>query len=79
MSVLGSYHRDAMRAIGPQKDPVLEMLRRMIAEFADEHYHTCPADNDSGPCDCFAGHLLTEARLAFEAAAMSSGIRKGEA
>ena len=38
------------------------------AEFGDEHYHTCPADNDSGPCDCFAGHLLTDARLVIEAA-----------
>lgn len=52
---------EEMIEIGQQSDPVLEMLRRMLAEFGDEHYHTCPADNDSGPCDCFAGHLIKDA------------------
>lgn len=54
--------RDEMLDIGEQRDPVREMLRRMVAEFGNEpHYHTCPADNDTGPCDCFAGHLIVDA------------------
>ena len=69
---MSTYTRDRMREIGPLVDPVTEMLRRMIAEFADEHYHTCPADNDSGPCDCFAGLLLVEARQALETAVSQS-------
>ena len=52
--------REAMQEMGEQSDPIREALRRMIAEFGDEHYHTCPADNDSGPCDCFAGHLIKD-------------------
>ena len=70
-----SDHRDAMREMGPQVDPVIEALRRMIAEFGDEHYHTCPADNDSGPCDCFAGHLLNDARRVIDEA-IASGRNK---
>lgn len=57
-----------MREIGPLKDHLHEMLRRMVAEYGDDHYHTCPADNDSGPCDCFGGGLNREARAAIEAA-----------
>jgi bacterioferritin-associated ferredoxin len=57
----GSAH-EAMLEMGQQADPIREALRRMIAEFGDEHYHTCPADNDSGPCECFAGHLIVDAR-----------------
>lgn len=53
--------RESMRAIGQLADPVHEALRRMIAEFGDQHYHACPADNDSGPCECFAGHVVTDA------------------
>lgn len=52
--------REAMIELGPQIDPTREALRRMISEFGDQHYHTCPADNDSGPCDCFAGHLIKD-------------------
>lgn len=63
-----SDHRDAMREMGELTDPVKEMLRRMIAEFGDEHYHTCPADTDTGPCDCFAGALVANARDALEKA-----------
>lgn len=58
--------REAMRQMGEQADPVREALRRMIAEFHDYHYHGCPADDDSGPCECFAGHLLIKAREALE-------------
>ena len=64
--------RDAMREMGELLDPVQEQLRRMLHEFANEHYHTCPSDNDSGPCDCFAGHLIVKARAALEAASASS-------
>ena len=53
--------RDQMLEIGQQVDPIREALRRMIAEFGDQHYHTCPADTDTGPCDCFAGHLVKDA------------------
>jgi hypothetical protein len=52
---------EAMVEMGEQSDPVREALRRMLAEFGDQHYHTCPADDDSGPCDCFAGHLTKDA------------------
>lgn len=52
---------EAMVEMGEQSDPVREALRRMLAEFGDQHSHTCPADNDSGPCDCFAGHLTKDA------------------
>lgn len=69
---MGTDHRDKMREIGQLADPIQEALRRMIAEFGDEHYHTCPADNDSGPCDCFAGHLLVDARRALEGAVSPS-------
>ncbi len=49
--------------MGEQKDPVREMLRRMVAEFCDYHYGTCPADlTNEGKCDCFAGALLIQAR-----------------
>lgn len=58
--------RDEMREMGQLNDPVREMLRRMIAEFGDEHYHTCPADAGTGPCDCFAGSLIMEARTVLE-------------
>lgn len=69
-----SDHRDAMREIGELVDPVQEMLRRMIAEFGDEHYHLCPANFDGGVCDCFAGHLLNDARKVIETAvSFSSG------
>jgi hypothetical protein len=57
---------EAMREIGQLTDPVQEALRRMIAEFGDEHYHTCPADNDSGACNCFAGILSRNSRKALE-------------
>lgn len=60
--------QDAMREMGELLDPVQEQLRRMLHEFGDEHYHTCPSDNDSGPCDCFAGHLIVRARAVLEAA-----------
>jgi len=60
--------QDAMREMGELLDPVQEQLRRMLHEFGDEHYHTCPADNDSGPCECFAGHLIVRARAVLEAA-----------
>ena len=59
---------DAMREMGELRDPVQEQLRRMLHEFGDEHYYTCPADNDSGPCDCFAGFLISRARAILEAA-----------
>jgi len=59
-------HREAMLEMGEQPDPIKEALRRMIAEFGDYHYHTCPADNDTGLCDCFAGHLLNDARRAID-------------
>jgi hypothetical protein len=65
---MSNDHQNAMREMGEQSDPVIEALRRMIHEFGDEHYHTCPADNDSGPCDCFAGHLLNDARRVIDAA-----------
>lgn len=57
----GKTAHEEMLEMGQQADPAREMLRRMIAEFGNEHYHTCPADNDSGPCDCFAGHLIVDA------------------
>jgi hypothetical protein len=59
---------EEMREMGQQSDPVREALRRMLAEFGDEHYHTCPADNGTGPCDCFAGHLIVDARAVLESA-----------
>jgi hypothetical protein len=65
--------RDAMLEMGPQVDPVREYLRRMLAEFGDQHYHTCPSDNDSGPCDCFAGALVKDATAAL--AAQQDGAR----
>lgn len=58
--------REAMLEIGQLTDPIQEALRRMIAEFGDEHYHTCPADSDSGPCNCFAGHLNADVRAVLE-------------
>jgi len=58
----------AMRGMGELLDPVQEQLRRMLHEFGDEHYHTCPANNDSGPCKCFAGQLIVRARATLEAA-----------
>lgn len=61
-------NHEAMLEIGQLTDPVKEALRRMIAEFGDEHYHTCPADNDSGPCECFAGHLSNDAKRVLEEA-----------
>lgn len=51
--------RDQLRDIGEQKDPVAEALRRMLHEFCEEHYHTCPAyEDDAAECDCFAGALI---------------------
>lgn len=68
-----SDHREAMLEIGELTDPIQEALRRMIAEFGDYHYHGCPADNDSGPCECFAGNLLNNSRRTLDAAlALSS-------
>ncbi len=64
--------QEAMREMGELTDPVQEQLRRMLHEFGDTHYHTCPADNDSGQCDCFAGHLIVRARAALEAAVSRS-------
>lgn len=64
--------QDAMREMGELVDPVQEQLRRMLHEFGDEHYHTCPADNDSGPCGCFAGHLIVRARETLKAAVSRS-------
>jgi hypothetical protein len=61
--------REAMLEMGPQFDPLREALRRMIAEFGDQHYYTCPADNDSGPCDCFAGHLIKDVRAILDSSA----------
>jgi len=52
--------RDAMHEMGPQADPIREALRRMLAEFGGDHYYTCPADDGSGPCNCFAGHLIKD-------------------
>lgn len=73
---MSTDHRDAMREIGELSDPVQEALRRMIAEFGGEpHYHTCPADSDSGPCDCFAGHLLVDVRRTLESAVRSETER----
>ena len=60
---------EAMIELGPQSDPVREALRRMISEFGDEHYHTCPADDRSGPCNCFAGLLIKDVREILERAA----------
>ena len=57
---------EAMLNMGEQADPIREMLRRMLAEFGDQHYHTCPAYNDSRSCDCFAGHLVVSARAVLE-------------
>lgn len=55
--------RDEMLKMGEQADPVREMLRRMVAEFCDYHYGTCPADLAiAGKCNCFAGALLVKAR-----------------
>lgn len=62
--------REEMIELGQQSDPVREALRRMLAEFGDDHYPACPADNDSGPCECFAGHLSADAR-----SALSNGER----
>lgn len=57
--------RDQMREMGVQADPVREALRRMVAEFCDYHYGTCPADlRDDGECNCFAGALLIDVRRA---------------
>lgn len=61
--------RDEMREMGQQADPTREMLRRMVAEFCDYHYGTCPADIGSGECNCFAGALLIQAR-----ATLSNGM-----
>lgn len=66
---------EAMLEVGQLTDPVLEALRRMIAEFGDQHYHTCPA-NEDGPCDCFAGSLNASVRKIFDVALSSS--REGE-
>lgn len=52
---------EEMLKMGQQNDMTREALRRMLAEFGDEHYHTCPADSDSGACDCFAGMLVMDA------------------
>lgn len=46
-------------------------LEQMLAEHGDDHYHTCPA-NEDGACDCFAGALHAEAR------AILSQISQGE-
>jgi len=71
--------RERMREIGELNDPVAEMLRRMIAEFDDEHYDACPSNDDSGPCNCFAGHLLADAKRVLEAAiANSPAVGKSE-
>lgn len=56
--------RDLMREMGEQADPIREALRRMLAEFGDEHYHLCPANFDGGVCDCFAGALIVQATAA---------------
>jgi hypothetical protein len=61
--------REEMREMGHQPDSVREALRRMIAEFYDYHYMGCPADEDKGPCNCFAGHLLIDAAAALRKAA----------
>lgn len=53
--------REELREMGELKDPVQEALRRMLAEFHDEHYHTCPAyADDDAQCECFAGALVTQ-------------------
>ena len=57
---------DAMRKMGELSDPVQEQLRRMLHEFGNEHYPNCPADDDSGQCDCFAGHLIVKAKATLE-------------
>lgn len=71
--------REAMIKIGEQADPVREMLRRMVAEFHDYHYHGCPADNDSGPCNCFAGALLVRAGAALSAQPSGAELHIGTA
>jgi hypothetical protein len=42
----------------------LEMIRRLLHEFGEHHYHGCPQDAipPKGPCECFAGALCNEAR-----------------
>lgn len=45
-------------------DKAVEMVRRLVHEFGDYHYHTCPQDviPPTGPCECFAGALMNDAR-----------------
>lgn len=40
----------------------VKLVERMLAEHGDDHYHTCPADDGFGECNCFAGALHTEVR-----------------
>ncbi len=48
-------------------DPMREALEKMVAEFGAYHYRNCPADTNSGPCECFAGNLLIKAKAALAA------------
>jgi hypothetical protein len=57
--------RKEMMEIGIQHDPVRESLRRMIAEFSENHYNTCPASDGDGECDCFAGSIVAGAARVF--------------
>lgn len=69
--------RGEMLEMGEQVDPVREMLRRMVAEFCDYHYGTCPADlKDDGQCNCFAGALLIKARAALTNGELNSTTEK---
>lgn len=61
---------EAMFEMGQQSDPIREALRRMLAEFGDQHYDQCPANwieghENYGPCDCFAGHLVKDVLAIF--------------
>lgn len=68
-----------MRALGELKDPVQEALRRMIAEFHDYHYHTCPAEeNDDAPCKCFAGALIVQSLATLRKASGLRGDRSAD-
>ena len=53
-----------------------EALEKMVAEFSDYHYDQCPADMRSGPCECYAGIIISRARAALALASANEGSPK---
>ena len=57
---------NALPALLAERDSVRAALTNYVREFADYHYHTCPAGAlpEAGGCDCYAGTLAVAARAA---------------